>query len=1109
MAPEKNYDPNDVPVTFIQGADTATLRRELAELVSASAVAFDTETVYDGNDEITVTGPEGLEVTFKRNLDVDGPGSWRVLSIAARFGTGEQATFKAWVIDMKDADFATINLMVHGCRPYGWNANFDRSVLARDGVLVRYWYDAMLFDAVLRAGANGSDSSRYASLASVARRELGVVLDGKETTRLSYDADTELTAEQIRYAATDAIVTLWLGDLLGARARELGLAETVLRECAAQPLIQQMTLAGLPIDREAYLNEVINPARAAAEDAAERLAIMTTGRDLLTTVAKWLRHAHPDMSSEDASADGLAVLRSVELFGKFMADIRSAAEAAKAKVSVAAGGGIGAEDLFSDGPVVHVPFAIDDENDIRKWLSKAAPTFAGCVVAVSLNPELDLVKAEELAVNDPDGFAKACAGKKRLVKAHDLDGLVLPGLVSSTLAEVTDNLRTVARSLADYRRYMGILSTYGAAVAPVRLRPDWKVNAADSVKEILNTYAADQVKAHFKATTGTERLLVKSDSVDHDSLVLIGGDIANTLLEFRKSEKVLTTYGDEFLKFVHPVTGRIHARYNQAMTGTGRLSSHNPNAQNLPPAAKKYLRPKADGDVIRRVLVASDLSQAELRYVADQSADELMLGAFAAGEDLHMRTATLMFGVDLVALKKLDSVKLADIDPAAVEGFAAFYDRFCTGAEPKIDPSRTAASVVKELRQKAKKVAFGYAYGLKGASLANGLTVDGVPTTKEEADELLALFDSAYPAVSSWMGQRVAFVSGISSDILSAGELDVDFDASWKLHSTFAKVKVAAASAKTRLGYTPDPEEIAATLRSDEEFAQLVKDRNPGLSEDELAALVISERKVMVDQVRWALGFDYPVVLTKSGAPWMFSSRTAGGRVRWFPILTGDWEWGMVQSIVRSRDNAVIAVRDRWVKSYNERLAAEFEADKAAGKVRKAPVPVCLTTTDRRSGRQMGLFGKELEKQFEDRARRTDLVAFTMSELPAMSFKLMRAGMADRVRAMTNQFRNHPVQGGVADAMLIAMARIDEDLQAQFPSAVAIQSVHDSLVVECDVQDAAAVKELMVKHMQDGLNVFCPTVLALAEADVQLSLDDKTALDEQALADLVKAASRS
>jgi DNA polymerase I-like protein with 3'-5' exonuclease and polymerase domains len=113
--------------------------------------------------------------------------------------------------------------------------------------------------------------------------------------------------------------------------------------------------------------------------------------------------------------------------------------------------------------------------------------------------------------------------------------------------------------------------------------------------------------------------------------------------------------------------------------------------------------------------------------------------------------------------------------------------------------------------------------------------------------------------------------------------------------------------------------------------------------------------------------------------------------------------------------------------------------------------------------------------------------------------EIFREGLADRVRAAGNQYRNHPIQGGVADAMLAAMADIDTDLVTRFPTARPVQSVHDSLVIECDIDDALAVRSMLVTHMENGMRRFFPSVEPLAEADVQWNLSDSSIIPDEEL----------
>jgi DNA polymerase-1 len=118
------------------------------------------------------------------------------------------------------------------------------------------------------------------------------------------------------------------------------------------------------------------------------------------------------------------------------------------------------------------------------------------------------------------------------------------------------------------------------------------------------------------------------------------------VLEYRSLSKLISTYVDVLPKLVHPVTGRIHTSYNQTVTATGRLSSSDPNLQNIPVRS-------AEGKRIREgfvpedgmVIVSADYNQVELRILAHLSGDKRLLAAYEADEDVHARTAAELFGV--------------------------------------------------------------------------------------------------------------------------------------------------------------------------------------------------------------------------------------------------------------------------------------------------------------------------------------------------------------------------------------------------------------------------------------------------------------------------------
>jgi len=189
--------------------------------------------------------------------------------------------------------------------------------------------------------------------------------------------------------------------------------------------------------------------------------------------------------------------------------------------------------------------------------------------------------------------------------------------------------------------------------------------------------------------------------------------IVKLLLDYRKYEKFITTYGDPMIGRIHPITGRLHTSFKQ-MVDTGRLSSSNPNLQNIP-KEQKYracfvARPGYK-------LIKCDMSQAELRILGDYSGDPVFLDAFARGMDLHTRTAADLFGLtyeEVVADKEL-----SDTDPRK-----------------------------KNYRGNVKSLNFGLVYGLTkvGLSLRMG-------TSENEAQKLITAYFTKYPRIKRWLDE--------------------------------------------------------------------------------------------------------------------------------------------------------------------------------------------------------------------------------------------------------------------------------------------------------------------------------------------------------------------
>jgi DNA polymerase-1 len=150
-------------------------------------------------------------------------------------------------------------------------------------------------------------------------------------------------------------------------------------------------------------------------------------------------------------------------------------------------------------------------------------------------------------------------------------------------------------------------------------------------------------------------------------------ELPGQLLEYRHLSKLESTYVDALPRLVHPETGRIHCQFRQTVAATGRLSASNPNLQNIPvrtPVGQRIrdMFVPAEG----RVLLSADYSQIELRILAHLSGDETLLAAFDRGEDIHVRTASDVFGVALDAVTPEQRSRTKAINFGIIYGSSAF-----------------------------------------------------------------------------------------------------------------------------------------------------------------------------------------------------------------------------------------------------------------------------------------------------------------------------------------------------------------------------------------------------------------------------------------------------
>jgi DNA polymerase-1 len=194
-----------------------------------------------------------------------------------------------------------------------------------------------------------------------------------------------------------------------------------------------------------------------------------------------------------------------------------------------------------------------------------------------------------------------------------------------------------------------------------------------------------------------------------EQLAAMGHEVPRLLIEYRELSKLKSTYVDSLPGYLHPDTGRIHTSYNQVGASTGRLSSADPNLQNIPVRTER-------GEAIRRafvaapgsLLVVADYSQIELRLLAHLSEDPAFLDAFRRGGDIHRQTAAVIFGID-------------------------------------------EAGVTADMRARAKTINFATIYGQGPFALSRQLGI-----TQDEAREFIRQYFLRFAGVRAWLDRTVA-----------------------------------------------------------------------------------------------------------------------------------------------------------------------------------------------------------------------------------------------------------------------------------------------------------------------------------------------------------------
>jgi DNA polymerase-1 len=244
-----------------------------------------------------------------------------------------------------------------------------------------------------------------------------------------------------------------------------------------------------------------------------------------------------------------------------------------------------------------------------------------------------------------------------------------------------------------------------AAVIYEQAGEEFNINSPKKLSEIL----FDKMGLRTETIRRTTKTKAQSTSFEVLDELALTNDVARRILEWRSLQKLKGTYIDALPELLHPETGRVHTCFNQAVAATGRLSSSEPNLQNIP------IRTDVGREIRRafvaergNVLISADYSQIELRVLAHVSGDEALLDAFSRGEDIHDRTALKVFGT-------------------------------------------TSGLSEHELRRRAKIINYALLYGNQAFTLAKDIGV-----TREEAQAFIDAYFAGFPSVRRFIDGLLA-----------------------------------------------------------------------------------------------------------------------------------------------------------------------------------------------------------------------------------------------------------------------------------------------------------------------------------------------------------------
>jgi len=644
----------NIPVVMIPGFEADDVLGSIA--VQNASAQLDVYMVTPDKDYGQLIGPHSFQ--YKPGKSGTDAEVWGTAELCAKWGISEPAQ----VIDMLAicGDTADNVPGVNGVGEVG-----AAKLIAKYGTLENIY--AHLGELTARQQAQFEEARPHMALS-------------KRLVTIKTDMDLPVTLADMRYTGqfTPRLAQLFQEYEFSSLKKYVSVIPSERSESSVSPALVEY--------REASLPEVT-----AAAQKAGKVGLVLSGASIVLSADGLAVQVSP------AQAKGLLEDSSIDKYG---VDLKKLANTLAAE-------GVDLNGRWWDLQLMHYVLNPERSHD----LAALAQTYLG----VSLEARAEVVTTGSLFDDIPEEDNTAALREASiLVPLGEKLREGLPELylrmeepLSKVLAQMErDGVKVdmgVIRLFADGLRKE--LSEREARIREMADEPELNISSPKQVGELL----FEKLKLDPKAKRSSRGQF----STDEATLLAIADrhPIVDEILEFRAVKKLLSTYIEPFPSYVSPRDGRVHTTFNQALTATGRLSSSNPNLQNIPVRTErgKEIRKAFVPGTPDGVIVSADYSQIELRIMAHLSKDEHLTQAFREGVDVHAATAAKIFGIPV-------------------------------------------SEVTREQRSMAKTANFGIMYGISTFGLAQRLHLP-----RAAAKELIDGYFASFPSIRSFIDGSIAF----------------------------------------------------------------------------------------------------------------------------------------------------------------------------------------------------------------------------------------------------------------------------------------------------------------------------------------------------------------